>query len=689
MKKRSGTTVAQVQLPACGVAGACVTVQHVATCPSSSRAPHLQQLRARPGGRQTRGGVTATAPLATKCLAPTPPREVRGIAWQKPGLEMGSAKEPEALQLLKQEVAPEDAQQPNANLPCGQEKDSCLQNTKCDGGDLTMRNCCVNDLGTESSCQDDTMVDNPNQKEKAPVVDAQPSMDLPAATGTVALRDTGTGENPPEGVGGVAANSDLCHNSEQSSCMKELPSSSTNTCNLLEGKYSGKASPTAEKRNAGKACWQLPAEPCFKGANKDCSSAPASLKHVAFLEPTKNKDESGSVRTGMVHSELDPALATCLQKTSQGQPDASKRDTCKLSSDTCEAEEHLNEGQRDTLGLEASKEAVSEPSRAGTAPGKSGKPGAEMNQLGPSAEMRPPVIKVNTGVGSSGVSETLIPAAASVHEIKHQSTSGDAQTTPGQVTQEPEGLREAPPSSTKGNNGAQEQPKSVVTSTSMNEGHTSCVETESMELLAKTCLFEITAPQQDAGTQVDNRVSLVSVAISPINPPDGSTAFTFHTRGLAPSSSLKSPGPEQKPTKKDVEMQVFIPVETRSVATGPMTPVTKSPQASYPEVHVKGAQEEAPEPVREVSWDEKGMTWEVYGASMEVEVLGMAIQKHLEKQIEEHGRQTVMTPQSTRASSIKGAPRKGEIKRQPSMFRALLQNVRRPRCCSRGGPAVE
>ncbi|XP_075297747.1 G protein-regulated inducer of neurite outgrowth 1 [Opisthocomus hoazin] len=209
------------------------------------------------------------------------------------------------------------------------------------------------------------------------------------------------------------------------------------------------------------------------------------------------------------------------------------------------------------------------------------------------------------------------------------------------------------------------------------------------KLLCGSYSFEVTPPQdagtQDAGTQVDSRASLVSVALSPMSPPGGAAAFTFPKRELGPAAP-----PHPEPSKKDAEMQVSMPVETRSVATGPMTPVTKSPQASYPEVHVKGTvAEEAPEPIREVSWDEKGMTWEVYGASMEVEVLGMAIQKHLEKQIEEHGRQAVMTPQSTRAGSIKGAPRKGEAKRQPSVFRALLQNVRRPRCCSRAGPAME
>ncbi|NXT82107.1 GRIN1 protein, partial [Zapornia atra] len=209
------------------------------------------------------------------------------------------------------------------------------------------------------------------------------------------------------------------------------------------------------------------------------------------------------------------------------------------------------------------------------------------------------------------------------------------------------------------------------------------------KLLCESYSFEVTPPQdagtQDTGTQVDSRASLVSVALSPMSPPGGAAAFTFPKRELGSAAP-----PRLEPSKKDAEMQVSMPVETRSVATGPMTPVAKSPQASYPEVHVKGTvAEEAPEPIREVSWDEKGMTWEVYGASMEVEVLGMAIQKHLEKQIEEHGRQVVVTPQSTRTGSIKGAPRKGEAKRQPSVFRALLQNVRRPRCCSRTSPAME
>ncbi|XP_066473307.1 G protein-regulated inducer of neurite outgrowth 1 [Tiliqua scincoides] len=588
---------------------------------------------------------------------------------------MGSAKEPEAWQ-LKEEAVSEDAHPSDTSLPCSQEKATCLQNIRCDGGDLTMRNYCVNDLGTKQSSQGDTMVDSPNQKEKAPAVDMK---DPAAATDTVVLKDSRTEEIPLEKRGETEAGSDLWHNSKQGSSLKELPDSSTNTCNPLEREAAGKISPADENRGAGEAGRPVLVEPCLKGATKDLSGAPASLKHVAFLEPTKSKAEAESTVVGTAYVEAGPTV----QKTSEGQPCPSKGDVSHFSSDTCEAVERLSEGHGDTLASEAAKKSVPESMGTETASGRSGKPGAETNQLDHCGETRVPISKTNTG-GSPSMSSGTPTAPASVpHEVQHRGTPGDSKTTTSQATEGTEMLREATASSNERKNQAQEQQKEAA-SVGVGEEHATEAELSSANL-TKTCSLEVTPPQHDAGTQVDNRVSVVSIAVSPINPPDGSSAFPFHPQG----SSLKSPGLEQKPTKKDVEMQVSIPVETRSVATGPMTPVTKSPQASYPEVHVKGAQEETPEPVREVSWDEKGMTWEVYGASMEVEVLGMAIQKHLEKQIEEHGRQVVMSPQSTRTSSIKGAPHKGEVKRQPSMFRALLQNMRRPRCCSQGGPAME
>ncbi|XP_041442168.1 uncharacterized protein LOC121401479 [Xenopus laevis] len=151
----------------------------------------------------------------------------------------------------------------------------------------------------------------------------------------------------------------------------------------------------------------------------------------------------------------------------------------------------------------------------------------------------------------------------------------------------------------------------------------------------------------DFGTQTDNAVQCTSIAVSPFLHTEGSS-FQFQTESPCPSSlNATCSYVLEKPVMKDAEMQVSLSAEMKSVAIDPMTPFRKSTQTSYPEVQVK-AKGDHPEPVREVSWDEKGMTWEVYGASMEVEVLGMAIQKHLEKQIEEHGRQKVMTPQNTR-----------------------------------------
>ncbi|KAK9406416.1 G protein-regulated inducer of neurite outgrowth 1 [Crotalus adamanteus] len=591
---------------------------------------------------------------------------------------MGSAKETEALQLLNQEAVPGDAHKLTTSSPCGCRKNSCLQNVNCASGEFTMRNCCVNELSIKDSSQKVTMVDNPNQKEKAQAVDPKPSVDLLAAAAAAAaeppiLKNTGVGGTSPEAKEEVAACHEWKQNSKQDESTKEI---SVTICSPL-GK---KVSPVA-----GEACRHLPTEPSLKGPNKDSPSTPVSLKHVAFLEATTDKTEEECIQIKTVHSKMGPALPACQQNISQGQPLASKGDKSHISSAICEAMEYRKEDSRSLFGSETMKGSILEPSKAETTPEKSDKPVAAKNQLSDTEETSFPVTETHPPGSSYKVPDVLVTSIS--YEVKHQGTSRELESSPAESMEEKTGHREPTTSSCKNQDPAHEKKVKMI-SIATSEDHTTNEEMTSVERLAQACVLEVTYPQHDAGTQVDNRVSLVSVAVSPINPPDGSSAFTFHTRGLG-TSSLKSPGPEEKPTKRDVEMQVSIPVETRSVATGPMTPVTKSPQSSYPEVHIKGAQDETSEPIREVSWDEKGMTWEVYGASMEVEVLGMAIQKHLEKQIEEHGRQMVMTPQSTRSSSVKAAPRKGEIKRQPSVFRALLQNVRRPRCCSRGGPAVE
>uniref|UniRef100_A0A3B5LRG6 G protein-regulated inducer of neurite outgrowth C-terminal domain-containing protein n=1 Tax=Xiphophorus couchianus TaxID=32473 RepID=A0A3B5LRG6_9TELE len=141
-------------------------------------------------------------------------------------------------------------------------------------------------------------------------------------------------------------------------------------------------------------------------------------------------------------------------------------------------------------------------------------------------------------------------------------------------------------------------------------------------------------------------VQCQSVATSPMTPPEGDQAFYF------PSSLGKCVGVGTE--TKDAEMRVGQQVEFRSVATAPMTP--RTPVATtFPEIKkevsieekiVEEKEEENREhkDVENLSWDEKGMTWEVYGAVVEVAVLGSAIQKHLEKQVQKQKQLTAMPP---------------------------------------------
>ncbi|NXW05417.1 GRIN1 protein, partial [Fregetta grallaria] len=390
-----------------------------------------------------------------------------------------------------------------------------------------------------------------------------------------------------------------------------------------------------------------PAGECLPGSG--CATEGRAMRTCCAVEPEAERTAAGPAVEKKVPSPTGPAPGTLL-------PDAGMEPSVAVATGSC-----------------------GEPSGAAPACGPMGMggPGAQKENAAP----MPPLLEPCLKAPSKDVGSTPAPAKH-VAFVEPAAGAGAAELPSQEQPQGGMGTSPAPSPTALGQGRAEGIPAQGVDAGSSQQPRTA-------KLLCESYSFEVTPPQdagtQDTGTQVDSRASLVSVALSPMSPPGGAAAFTFPKREPA-SAAL----PRLEPSKKDAEMQVSMPVETRSVATGPMTPVAKSPQTSYPEVHVKGTVvEEAPEPIREVSWDEKGMTWEVYGASMEVEVLGMAIQKHLEKQIEEHGRQVVMTPQSTRTGSVKGAPRKGEPKRQPSVFRALLQNVRRPRCCSRAGPAME
>lgn len=92
--------------------------------------------------------------------------------------------------------------------------------------------------------------------------------------------------------------------------------------------------------------------------------------------------------------------------------------------------------------------------------------------------------------------------------------------------------------------------------------------------------------------------------------------------------------------------------------------------------------------VRDVVWDEQGMTWEVYGASLDPESLGIAIQNHLQRQIREHEKLIkAQNSQSRRSISSDASSNKKLKGRQHSVFQSMLQNFRRPNCCVRPAPS--
>ncbi|XP_029305867.1 uncharacterized protein LOC115020113 [Cottoperca gobio] len=89
-------------------------------------------------------------------------------------------------------------------------------------------------------------------------------------------------------------------------------------------------------------------------------------------------------------------------------------------------------------------------------------------------------------------------------------------------------------------------------------------------------------------------------------------------------------------------------------------------------------------PVKEVKWDAEGMTWEVYGASVDPEELGVAIQKHLELQIKETASHAAKLSHQNTNSSRQGGNTGCQRKRS-----RMMGSIRAPACCTRSTTAVD
>ncbi|NWW39461.1 GRIN2 protein, partial [Panurus biarmicus] len=149
------------------------------------------------------------------------------------------------------------------------------------------------------------------------------------------------------------------------------------------------------------------------------------------------------------------------------------------------------------------------------------------------------------------------------------------------------------------------------------------------------------------------------------------TSMNDITKGLKPALE-----------RRDAEVQTLPTMECKSVATSPAA-AAEGHSHVFPEVNLEQDLEAPKSPVREVRWDDEGMTWEVYGASVDPEVLGVAIQKHLEFQIEQF-----QTEPAGAAEKSNEEPSSGKTgKKRP--FRTMMHSLRYPSCCARSSTAVE
>ncbi|KAK5865643.1 hypothetical protein PBY51_019895 [Eleginops maclovinus] len=116
---------------------------------------------------------------------------------------------------------------------------------------------------------------------------------------------------------------------------------------------------------------------------------------------------------------------------------------------------------------------------------------------------------------------------------------------------------------------------------------------------------------------------------------------------------------------------------------------TKSGKQKTEQERKKEEDDQKEKSIHDVVWDEQGMTWEVYGASVDPESLGFAIQSHLQCKIKEQERKLVVQTSIRKSVSVADSPGHGKKnkRRQQNIFRSMLQNVRRPNCCVHPPPS--
>ncbi|NWW08925.1 GRIN3 protein, partial [Oreocharis arfaki] len=161
--------------------------------------------------------------------------------------------------------------------------------------------------------------------------------------------------------------------------------------------------------------------------------------------------------------------------------------------------------------------------------------------------------------------------------------------------------------------------------------------------------------------------------------------LSVSSAGLAPSMAASAAPQQQGLQARESRHELHTAVTPASAPAVPNLGENKKHSTPAMEARVQVKQSKH---VRDVVWDEQGMTWEVYGASLDPESLGIAIQNHLQRQIREHEKLIRAQNNQTRKSISSDTSSNKKLKgRQHNVFQSMLQNFRRPNCCVRPAPS--
>lgn len=203
---------------------------------------------------------------------------------------------------------------------------------------------------------------------------------------------------------------------------------------------------------------------------------------------------------------------------------------------------------------------------------------------------------------------------------------------------------------------------------------TSAVKTATAEALKSGAPPETVAATK-SGSADSNRAALSQVAVT--TKPSQALPTTTATNTTAKSGVNKN----KAASAKESAGGKSLTKETKS------SKLKIEPERNEEEDDQSGKEKE--KSIHDVVWDEQGMTWEVYGASVDPESLGFAIQSHLQCKIKEQERKLIVRTSLRKSVSGVASPQHGRKnkRRQQNIFRSMLQNVRRPNCCVRPPPS--